>query len=86
MLMVNQPVIQRRMLRPRRKTSEYSRDVEHRVESILAELYDVLGIQKPDDLYGSVVIEARYQNGKPIGQVDVNVRYVLKRGRENDAR
>ena len=60
-------------------TSDYSPETERRVENLLAELYDLLQIRKPDDLYGSVVIEARYQAGKPSGQVDVNVRYVMKR-------
>lgn len=60
-------------------TSDYSHETERRVETLLAELYDLLQIQKPADLYGSVVIEARYQAGKPSGQVDVNVRYVMKR-------
>jgi hypothetical protein len=69
------------MVEPTSETisSDYSRETERRVERLLGELYELLQIQKPVDLYGSVVIEARYQAGKPSGQVDVNVRYVLKR-------
>ena len=62
--------------------SDYSRETERRVEQLLAELYDTLQIRKPHDLYGSVVIEMRYQGGRPVGQVDVNVRYVMKRTTE----
>ncbi|MBS1913025.1 MAG: hypothetical protein JST22_13645 [Bacteroidetes bacterium] len=50
---------------------------------MLAELYDVLQIRKPDDLYGSIVIETKYQNGQPVGQVDVLIRYVMKRERDS---
>ncbi len=75
------------MLRTRKKsTSDYSRETERTVERLLAELYDALGIRKPEDLYGSVVIETRYQNGKPVGQVDVHVRYVMKRERDPESR
>ena len=66
-------------------TSDYSPDTERRVENLLNEIYDLLQIQKPSDLYGSVVIEARYQAGKPSGQLDVNVRYVMKRTATNGA-
>lgn len=66
------------------QSSGYSHDAERRVEQLLDELYDILQIHKPDDLYGSIVIEARYQNGKPIGQVDVNVRYVMKRSGQRE--
>lgn len=59
--------------------SDYSRETERKVERLLAELYDALQIERPEDLYGSVVIEAKYQAGRPIGQVDVSVRYVMKR-------
>jgi hypothetical protein len=59
--------------------SGYSPETERRVERLLAELCEVLQIQRPDDLFGSVCIEARYQNGKPVGQVDVQVKYVMKR-------
>jgi hypothetical protein len=64
-------------------TSDYSVETERRVERLLEELYDLLQIRKPADLYGSVVIEARYQAGKPSGQVDVNIRYVMKRSAPN---
>jgi hypothetical protein len=60
-------------------TSDYSRETERKVERLLAELYETLQIQKPDDLFGSVVIETRYQSGRPVGQVDVQIRYVMKR-------
>lgn len=60
-------------------TSDYSRETERKVERLLAELYETLQIQKPDDLYGSVVIETKYQSGRPVGQVDVQIRYVMKR-------
>lgn len=63
----------------RERNSDYSRETERRVEQLLAELYETLQIRRPDDLYGSVVIEMRYQGGRPVGQVDVNVRYVMKR-------
>jgi hypothetical protein len=53
------------------------------VERLLGELYDALNIHKPDDLYGSIVIEARYQKGRPVGQVDVNIKYVMKRARDD---
>jgi hypothetical protein len=66
-------------------TSDYSRETERRIEWLLLELYDALNIQKPDDLYGSIVIETRYQNGQPVGQVDVNIRYVMKRARDADS-
>ncbi len=59
--------------------SDYSRETERKVERLLSELYDTLQIERPEDLYGSIVIEAKYQAGRPIGQVDVNVRYVMKR-------
>ncbi len=59
--------------------SGYSPETERKAERLLVELYDALQIQKPDDLFGSICIETRYQNGKPIGQVDVQVRYVMKR-------
>jgi hypothetical protein len=59
--------------------SDYTRETERRVERLLTELYDLLQIARPEDLYGSIVIEAKYQAGRPIGQVDVSVRYVMKR-------
>jgi|GEM_PF-6956387 len=72
--------------RPKRKeqaqdvdTSNYSRETERKVERLLSDLYDMLGIQKPEDLFGSVIIEARYQSGRPVGQVDVQIKYVMKR-------
>lgn len=65
--------------------SDYSRETERKIEWLLAELYDALNIQKPDDLYGSIVIETRYQNGHPAGQVDVNIKYVMKRVRDADS-
>lgn len=68
----------------RRSTSDYSRDTERTVERLLGELYAALNIRKPDDLFGSIVIETRYQNGRPVGQVDVNIRYVLKRAADED--
>lgn len=78
---------ERRIYRTRkRNTSDYSRDAELRIEQLLAELYDTLQIRRPEDLYGSIVIEARYQNGKPVGQVDVNIKYVMKRERDNEQR
>lgn len=61
------------------RLSGYSPETERKVERLLSELYDTLEIQKPDDLFGSIVIETRYQNGRPIGQVDINIRYVMKR-------
>jgi hypothetical protein len=61
------------------RQSDFSRETERKVERILAELYDLLQIRRPDDLFGSIVIETRYQNGRPVGQVDVNIRYVMKR-------
>lgn len=61
------------------RPSDYSVEAEARIEELMSELCDLLGIHRPDDLYGSVVIEARYQNGRPVGQVDVHVRYVMKR-------
>ncbi|HVZ39847.1 MAG TPA: hypothetical protein VHI13_11265 [Candidatus Kapabacteria bacterium] len=64
-------------------TSDYSRETERQIEGLLAELYDVLQIRKPDDLYGSIVIETKYQNGQPVGQVDVQIRYVMKRERDS---
>lgn len=64
-------------------TSDYSPHTERRVEALLDELYELLEIRKPDDLFGSIVIEARYQAGKPSGQVDVNIRYVMKRAAAN---
>lgn len=78
-------VKQREPFKSRKKngSSDYSRDTERKVERLLSELYDALQIQKPEDLYGSIVIETRYQNGQPIGQVDVNIRYVLKRSVED---
>lgn len=60
-------------------SSRFSHDVEQKVERVLAKLYDALEIDRPEDLFGSVCIEVRYQNGKPIGQVDVQVKYVMKR-------
>lgn len=69
----------------KRATSDYSRDTERKVERLLGELYDALNIQRPDDLYGSIVIEARYQKGRPVGQVDVNIKYVLKRAKDDPA-
>jgi hypothetical protein len=78
---------ERRIYRMRkRNTSDYSRDTERRIEQLLAELYDTLQIRRPEDLYGSIVIETRYQNGKPVGQVDVNIKYVMKRERDNEQR
>jgi hypothetical protein len=65
------------------RSSDYSSETERRIEVLLSELYELLQIRKPDDLYGSVVIEARYQAGKPSGQVDVNIRYVMKRATVN---
>lgn len=62
-----------------RGKSDYTAEAEERIEELMSELYDLLGIQRPDDLFGSVVIESRYQNGRPVGQVDVHVRYVMKR-------
>jgi len=62
--------------------SDYSRETERRIEWLLTELYDALNIQKPDDLYGSIVIETRYQNGHPAGQVDINIKYVMKRAKD----
>lgn len=59
--------------------SDYTPETERKVEQLLTEICTALQIQKPDDLFGSVVIEARYQNGRPIGQVDVQIRYVMKR-------
>ncbi len=69
--------------------SDFTRETERKVERLLSELYELLRIRKPEDLYGSVVIETRYQNGRPVGQVDVHIRYVMKRSdrdekREND--
>lgn len=61
------------------QTSSYSHETEQQIEQLLEELYDLLEIQRPVDLFGSVVIETKYQNGKPVGQVDVNIRYVKKR-------
>ncbi len=60
-------------------SSDYSRDTERKVEQLLNELYDALEIERPENMFGSVTIETRYQNGKPVGQVDVNIRYVKKR-------
>ncbi len=72
--------------RPKRKehaqdvdTSNYSRETERKVERLLSDLYEMLGIQKPEDLFGSVIIETRYQSGRPVGQVDVQIKYVMKR-------
>lgn len=59
--------------------SGYSLEAEKRIERLLASLYAELGIQRPDDLFGSVLLEIRYQNGKPVGQVDVQLKYVMKR-------
>ncbi len=75
----------RRPMQSTRKkiTSDYSRETERQIEGLLAELYDVLQIRKPDDLYGSIVIETKYQNGQPVGQVDVQIRYVMKRERDS---
>jgi hypothetical protein len=64
-------------------TSDYTPDTERRVEQLLSELYAVLQIQKPVDLFGSVLIEMRYQAGRPVGQVDVQVKYVMKRSGNN---
>ena len=61
------------------QTSSYSNETEQQIEQLLGELYDLLEIQRPVDLFGSVVIETKYQHGKPVGQVDVNIRYVKKR-------
>lgn len=61
------------------QTSSYSHETEQQIEQLLEELYNLLEIQRPVDLFGSVVIETKYQNGKPVGQVDVNIRYVKKR-------
>lgn len=62
--------------------SGYSVEEEKRIEQLLARLYEALDIQKPDDLFGSICVEVRYQNGKPIGQVDVQLKYVKKRTKE----
>ncbi len=62
--------------------SGYSLEAEQRIERLLTGLYAELNIQRPDDLFGSVLIEIRYQNGKPVGQVDVQLRYVMKRSDE----
>ncbi|MEO5928854.1 MAG: hypothetical protein ABIR47_02870 [Candidatus Kapaibacterium sp.] len=67
------------VFRKRSSTSDYTRDTERKVERLLSELYDALQIQRPDDLYGSIVIETKYQKGQPVGQVDIQVRYVMKR-------
>jgi len=61
------------------RQSDYSVEAEERIEELMSELYELLGIHRPDDLYGSIIVEARYQNGRPVGQVDVHVRYVMKR-------
>jgi hypothetical protein len=68
----------------RRGESDYTRDTERKVERLLAELYDALNIHKPDDLFGSIVIETRYQNGRPVGQVDVNIKYIMKRVKDGE--
>lgn|GEM_PF-3260780 len=65
--------------------SDYSRDTERKVERLLGELYELLHIQKPDDLYGSIIIETRYQKGRPVGQVDVNIKYVMKRSNDPES-
>jgi hypothetical protein len=65
--------------------SDYSRETERKVERLLAELYEVLNIQRPDDLFGSIVIETRYQNGRPVGQVDINIKYIMMRAKDADA-
>lgn len=59
--------------------SGYSPEAEQKIERLLTSLYTELNIQKPDDLFGSICVEVRYQNGKPIGQVDVQLKYVMKR-------
>lgn len=66
------------------KPSDYSIQAEERIEELLTRLCDLLGVHRPEDLYGSIVIEARYQNGRPVGQVDVHVRYVMKRAGGGD--
>lgn len=65
--------------------SDYSRETERKVERLLAELYELLHIQKPDDLYGTIIIETRYQKGRPVGQVDINIKYVMKRTNDPDS-
>lgn len=62
--------------------SGYSLEAEQRIERLLTSLYAELNIHRPDDLYGSILLEIRYQNGKPIGQVDVQLKYVMKRSDE----
>lgn len=66
--------------------SGYSPATERKIEQLLASLYSELNIRKPDDLYGSVCIEVRYQNGKPVGQVDVQLKYVMKRSEKRQRR
>ena len=82
------PVNRGNVLKPqgpyrKRAGSDYSRETERKVERLLGELYEALNIQRPEDLYGSIVIEARYQKGRPVGQVDVNIKYVLKRAKDD---
>ncbi|MGE3800384.1 MAG: hypothetical protein AB7H80_05145 [Candidatus Kapaibacterium sp.] len=64
--------------------SGYTSATERKIELLLASLYTELNIVKPEDLYGSVCIEIRYQNGKPVGQVDVQLKYVMKRSERKE--
>lgn len=81
----NNPVRHRAQQQRNGGLSDYTRDTERKVERLLAELYELLRIHKPEDLYGSIVIETRYQKGRPVGQVDVNIKYVMKRTSDPDS-
>ena len=80
----NNPVRHRAPQKRNGGLSDYTRETERKVERLLAELYELLHIHKPDDLYGSIIIETRYQKGRPVGQVDVNIKYVMKRTSDPD--
>ncbi len=59
--------------------SSYTIDQERQINSYLKKMLDVLGVEAPDDHFGSIELFIPRQNGKIAGEIDVKLKQKFKR-------